>query len=338
MSAPMTQPSCPKVPCPKMTVAPMMERTDRHFRTLIRLLSRRTLLVTEMVTTHALIHGDVPHHLYFGAQEQPLSLQLGGDDPQELAHCVRLAHEWGYDEVDLNVGCPSSRVQRGSFGVVLMGRPERVRDCVVAMREASPLPVTVKHRIGFDDRDAYEDMLNFVDVVSEAQPARFQVHARKAWLQGLSPKENRNVPPLRYAEVRRLKAERPELDIVINGGIKTLEECQAHLEHVDGVSLGRAAWDTPYLYAGVDAALYGDDWTAPTRHELVRQMAEYAEGELTRSPRTRLGHIAKGMLNLFHGIPGGRRWRRILTEKGHQPGAGPGLLLEALEAIPEGAM
>ena len=323
-----------RMTAPKMTVAPMMERTDRHFRTLIRLISRRTLLVTEMVTSHALIHGDRPMHLDFGEHEHPVSLQVGGDSPEDLARCAKWAAAWGYDEIDLNVGCPSSRVQSGCFGVVLMGQPEKVRDALSAMREASALPVTVKHRIGFDELDAYEDMLRFVDCVAESGVTRFQVHARKAWLKGLSPKENRNVPPLQHAEVWRLKQERPELDIIINGGITSIEDSLEHLQHVDGVMIGRAAWDNPYLFARVDSEIYGDSsWTPPTRHELVHQMAEYAERELTRHQRTKVGHIAKGMLNLFNGVPGARRWRRILTENGHKPGQGPELLIKALEQI-----
>ena len=314
-----------------ISVAPMMDRTDRHFRVFMRCITRRTLLYTEMITTNALLRGDVASHLDFSPVEHPISLQLGGDDPADTAACARLAEQWGYDEVNLNIGCPSERVQSGNFGVCLMGDPERVRDCVAAMREACSLPVTVKHRIGYDDRDRYEDMLHFVDVVNESGPARFTVHARKAWLKGLSPKENRNVPPLRYTDVYRLKRDRPQLHVEINGGITALEACEEHLQHVDAVMLGRAAYDTPWLFATVDQRFYGDPH-APDRFAVVEQMLPYVEERLAAG--NRVGHIAKHMLNLFVGEPGGRKWRRALAESAWKADAGPEVLTRALAVLP----
>lgn len=235
----------------------MMERTDRHHRVMMRLLTRRTLLYTEMVVARAILHGNRDRQLGYERSDHPVSLQLGGDEPDLLAECARMAEDRGYDEVNLNVGCPSSRVQAGSFGVSLMGRPHVVAACVRAMQAAVSIPVTVKHRIGFDDRDRYEDMRDFVDVVADAGCTRFTVHARKAWLKGLSPKQNRNVPPLRYADVYRLKAERPDLDIEINGGVKTLDQTMDALERVDAVMIGRAAWDTPLIFAEADHRVFG---------------------------------------------------------------------------------
>ena len=226
-----------------VSIAPMMKRTDRHFRYFMRGISKHALLYTEMVTTGALIHGPRERLLRYHADEHPISLQLGGDDPNELRLCARMAEDAGYDEVNLNVGCPSDRVQNGQFGACLMKRPERVAEAVVAMKAEVRIPVTVKHRIGVDDLDQYEDMLNFVDIVSKAKADRFSVHARKAWLQGLNPKENREIPPLRYDEVYELKRVRPDLEIEINGGIKTIESMTSHLEHVDAVMIGRAVYE-----------------------------------------------------------------------------------------------
>ncbi len=314
---------------PLFILAPMMDRTDRHFRYLLRCISRRALLTTEMVTSHALLRGhDRGRLLGFDPLEHPVSLQLGGDRPAELAACAVLARDEGYDEVDLNVGCPSERVQSGNFGVCLMGEPERVRDCVLAMKQASGLPVTVKHRIGFDDRDSYEEMLRFVDVVAEAAPARFAVHARKAWLKGLSPKENRSVPPLRYEEVYRLKRERPGLNIALNGGIASLDEGAAHLEQVDAVMIGRAVYDDPMLFSTLDSRFHAQPDAGLDRFALVRRMADYAEGRLVEGERLR--HVARHLLGLFSGVPGARAWRRHLSEVCFRDGAGPETLLEGL--------
>lgn len=322
------------VVCPfPLSIAPMMERTDRHYRYFMRQLTRRTLLYTEMVVCAALLHGDRDRLLGFDAIEHPIALQLGGDDPATLAACARLAAEWGYDEVNLNVGCPSDRVRDGQFGACLMAQPERVAACVAAMREAVAIPVTVKHRIGIDDRDAYEDMADFVRIVAAAGCDRFSVHARKAWLQGLSPKENRQVPPLRYGDVYRLKAEFPHLAIEINGGITTLAEARACLEQgVDAVMIGRAAYDRPYLFSAVDQGWFGEPTPPRSRHGAVEAMYPYVEAWLSRGGR--LNQIARHLLNLFTDCPGSRAWKRHITERATQPGAGVEVLQEALALVP----
>jgi tRNA-dihydrouridine synthase A len=286
-----------------------------------------------MVTTGAILKGEAPERfLAFHPEERPLALQLGGDDPGELAACARLAEELGYDEVNLNVGCPSERVQRGRFGVCLMAEPERVAAAVVAMRGAVALPVTVKHRIGFDEMDRYEDMLRFVDELAAAGCDRFTVHARKAWLRGLSPKENRDVPPLRYAEVYRLKAERPELAIEVNGGVRSVAEARAHLERVDGVMIGRAAYDDPFALAAADRELYGAAGEPPTRRRVVAELVPYAEALVgAGEPVSRL---TRHVLGLFGGRPGARAWRRHLSEAAHRPRAGAEVLLEAAARVP----
>ncbi len=315
-----------------ISVAPMLDRTDRHFRVLIRCISRRTLVYTEMVTTRALLFGHKPTKLDFDPMEHPISLQIGGDDPRELEECARLAEQWGYDEINMNIGCPSDRVQSGNFGVCLMGDPERVRDGVLAMREACKLPITVKHRIGFDHMDSYEDMLHFVDVVAEAGAARFSVHARKAWLKGLSPKENRTIPPLRHEDVYRLKRERPQLQVELNGGVTTLEQCEEHLKQVDAVMIGRAAYDNPFLFADVDRRFYGEEPRVADRFQVVHDMIPYVERRLKAGDR--IGHISRHMAGLFSGQPGGKKWRRALSDASWQPDAGPELLLRALDAVP----
>ena len=307
----------------------MMQRTDRHFRYLMRLISHQSFLYTEMVTTGALLHGDVGFHLGFSAAEHPIALQLGGDNPIQLAQCAQLAESYGYDEVNLNVGCPSNRVQKGSFGAILMLRPERVRDCVQQMHDACGLPITVKHRIGVDEIDQYDDMRRFVDVVSEAPCARFSIHARKAWLSGLSPKQNRTVPPLRYDEIYRLKRERPDLFIEINGGIGTIDEIKSHLTHVDGVMIGRAAYDNPMLFSTIDRVIYGAEKSAVNDFSIAEQMLPYAEDWIACGGR--LHHISRHMLALFQGQPGARAWRRILTEAGSDPNGSSDPLKKALD-------
>jgi tRNA-dihydrouridine synthase A len=318
---------------PPLSIAPMMERTDRHYRVMMRQLSRRTLLYTEMVVANAILNGDREHLLGFDPAEGPISLQLGGDNPADLAVCARIAEDLGYDEVNLNVGCPSDRVQSGRFGVCLMARPEVVADCVAAMRAACALPVTVKHRIGFDEIDGYDDMLAFVDTVAAAGCARFSVHARKAWLQGLSPKENREIPPLRPAEVWRLKAERPQLQIEINGGITTLDDAAAHLQHVDAVMIGRAAWDRPLLFSRADSRFFGAADPAPSLRALCAAMGEHAERWAAARPRNRRAHALKPLLNLPTGLPGARRFRQVLTTEGLIEGARPDALPRALAAL-----
>lgn len=295
----------------------MMDRTDRHFRFLIRQISRRALLYTEMVTAIALCRGDRRKLLDFDASEHPLALQLGGDDPALLAEATRIGVDWGYDEINLNVGCPSDRVQSGNFGACLMLRPDHVARCVEAMREAvarssrPQVEVTVKHRIGVDDVDRYEDMLGFVDTVSETGVRRFSVHARKAWLSGLSPKQNRNVPPLRYPEVHRLKRERPQLDIEINGGLVTIEAMHEQLGQVDAVMIGRAAYDRPYsLFSQVDAEFFGETRPPASRRAVVEAFGPYAAARLAegRRPVAVLRHA----LNLYAGEPGNKAWKRAL--------------------------
>ena len=318
---------------PPLSVAPMMDRTDRHFRAFLRRITRHTLLYTEMITTGAVIHGDRERLLGFSDEEHPLAVQLGGDDPGELAECARIAYEWGYDEVNLNVGCPSSRVQEGSFGACLMARPDVVADGVAAMRAAVPLPVTVKHRIGIDDLDRYEDMANFVEVVSAAGCRRFSVHARKAWLQGLSPKQNRDVPPLRYAEVYRLKEEFPHLDVEINGGILDLDAARAHLEHVDAVMIGRAAYDDPYLFATADRDFFDPSAPVPTRRQVVEAFMPYAEEQAARGVPVK--RLTRHVLGLVSHRPGAKAWRRHLSENAHLDGAGPRVLLDALDQVPD---
>jgi tRNA-dihydrouridine synthase A len=318
---------------PPLSVAPMMDRTDRHFRYLMRQITQKTLLYTEMITSWAILHGDREYLLGFSPEERPLSLQLGGDDPAALAQCARIAQEFGYDELNLNVGCPSDRVQSGRFGACLMAQPERVAEAVAAMRAACALPVTVKHRIGIDDRDRYEDLLGFVTRVAAAGCDRFSVHARAAWLKGLSPKENREVPPLRYEEVYRLKRELPQLAIEINGGISSLAQARAQLAQVDAVMIGRAAYDDPFLFAEADREFFGQRPAARSRHEVVRAMLPYVERHLTGGRR--LHDISRHMLSLFANRRGGRAWRRILSERSTRPGEGPALLLEALAQVPE---
>lgn len=311
-----------------LSVAPMMDRTDRHHRTLLRLLSRHTLLYTEMVTTGALIHGDRERLLAYAPEERPLVLQLGGDDPVQLARCAAMAEDRGFSEVNLNVGCPSERVQKGRFGVCLMALPELVAECVAAMRAACSLPVTVKHRIGFDDLDRYEDMRHFVDVVAQAGCDRFVVHARKAWLKGLSPKDNRNIPPLRYQDVYRLKRERPDLLVELNGGVTSLAEARAHLEHVDGVMIGRASWDDPWLFAEADAVIFGDAPRPRSRGEVVRAMLPYIEDMVYAG--SLLLPVVRCLLMLYKGQPGGRQWRRHLGEHARAESAGVEVVAQAL--------
>lgn len=290
----------------------MMDRSDRHFRRLMRLISQKTLLYTEMVTSSAALHGDRERLLGFDPEEHPLALQLGGDDPGQLAECARIAAELGYDEVNLNVGCPSDRVQSGNFGACLMKTPAQVAACVAAMREAVALPITVKHRIGVDELDRYEDMLAFVDTVAAAGCDRFTVHARKAWLKGLSPKQNREVPPLRYDDVHRLARERPELILEINGGVLDLDAVERELEFVDAVMIGRAAWDRPWLFADADRRIFASHAPAPTRAAVVAAYLPYVERWLQRGGPSATA-LLRNLLNLYVARPGSRRWKQTLA-------------------------
>ena len=314
----------------RLSVAPMMDWTDQHCRVLHRLLTGRALLYTEMLTTGAILHGDRARLLAFNALEHPVALQLGGSDPADLVAAARIGEAEGYDEINLNVGCPSDRVQSGRFGACLMREPELVADCMAAMIAAVRVPVTVKCRIGVDDQDPEESLFRLVDLCAAAGVTRFIVHARKALLKGLSPKQNRDVPPLNYPLVYRLKRERPDLYISINGGVASLDEAEAHLAHVDGVMIGRAAYHTPAMLAQVDRRLFGADADADLT-EVVADYCDYVRSELARG--THLAAMTRHMLGLFHGVPGARTWRRILTVEGVRPGAGVGVIDRALAAV-----
>ncbi|MCA8864065.1 MULTISPECIES: tRNA dihydrouridine(20/20a) synthase DusA [unclassified Halomonas] len=316
------------------SVAPMMDWTTRDYRAFARTLTRRALLYTEMVTTGAILHG-TPRERFLGYNEveHPLALQLGGSDASELAECAAIAEAWGYDEVNLNVGCPSDRVQNNLIGACLMGYPEKVADAVRAMQAAVSIPVTVKCRIGIDDQDEDADLERFIAIVADAGCEVFTVHARKAWLQGLSPKQNRDVPPLNYPRVHRLKQSRPELHIGINGGIKTLAECQEQLTHVDSVMVGREAYQNPWLLAGVDEQLFGEQGPAANRLDAAIAFRPYIQQRLDEGAK--LNHITRHLLGLFQGCPGGRRFRRHLSEHAHKEGAGLRLFDDALSLVNE---
>lgn len=310
----------------------MMDCTDRHFRAFLRLLSPNLRLYTEMISTGALIHGDRDRFLAFDPSEHPVALQVGGSEPRDMAACARLAADAGYDEVNINVGCPSGKVQSGRFGVCLMKVPGTVADCVRAMRDAASLPVTVKTRIGVDDHDAYEHLATFVSIVSAAGCDTFFVHARKAWLDGLSPKDNRTVPPLRYDVVRRLKADFPDLTIVLNGGIQSLDEAEAAITDVDGVMIGRLAYADPYALVHVDRRFFGSARPVPSRHDLVARYLPYVEEQRRRD--VFLSHITRHLYGLFKGRRGARAWRRHLTEASRVPGAGVEVLRDAAALVP----
>jgi len=317
----------------RLCVAPMMDWTDRHCRYFHRLLAPSARLYTEMVTTGAAIHGDRDRLLGFDPAEHPVALQLGGSDPDDLARASRIGADFGYDEINLNCGCPSDRVQKGRFGACLMNEPERVRDCLAAMRAAVAVPVTVKTRIGVDDNDSETFLHEFVGTVAESGVETFIIHARKAWLSGLSPKQNREVPPLDHARVRRLAERFPDLRIVMNGGIEQSNQALAELEHVDGVMLGRAAYQNPWVLAEIAGAL-GAAGVA-NREAAVLAMADYAEIQCEKG--VRVSSIARHLLGLFRGRPGARAWRRSLSQCMHLDGARPEILLEALERLPETA-
>jgi tRNA-dihydrouridine synthase A len=317
----------------------MMDWTDRHCRYFHRLLTRHTRLYTEMVTTGALIHGDVPRHLDFNDEEHPVALQLGGSDPADLARCARLAQRWGYDEVNLNCGCPSERVQRGAFGACLMAEPQLVADCVKAMRDAVTLPVTVKHRIGIDHGEGYEFVRDFVGSVAQAGCEVFIVHARNAWLKGLSPKENREVPPLRYETVHRLKRDFPALTIVLNGGLTSNAQIEEQLALVDGVMIGREAYHHPWLMSDWDARFFGDAPAARDREAIEAVMAGHMERVAASGEPW--SHVSRHMLGLRNGLPGARRWRQVWSDhrlKTERPSAVSALALGDVGAAVEPAM
>jgi tRNA-dihydrouridine synthase A len=313
-----------------VSVAPMMGYTDRHARYFLRLISKCTLLYTEMLTTGALLHGDRDWLLQFHPAEHPLALQLGGSDPAELAECSRIAADAGFDEINLNVGCPSDRVQSGSFGACLMAAPVLVADCVAAMQAAVDVPVTVKCRIGIDDMESYDSFEYFIRTVAQAGCDTFIVHARKAWLQGLSPKQNREVPSLKYDFVYRLKQDHPRLDIVLNGGVSSMEQVRTHLGHVDGVMLGREAYHNPYLLAGADE-LYGDSSEPPSREAIARQYMDYIDAQIAQGSQAQ--QMIRHVLGLFKSQPGSRHWKRHLSEYAHTAGAGAHTVAEAIERV-----
>ncbi|OEE07401.1 tRNA dihydrouridine(20/20a) synthase DusA [Vibrio cyclitrophicus ZF264] len=317
----------------RLSVAPMLDWTDRHCRYFHRLLSQQTLLYTEMVTTGAILHGK-GDFLEYNEQEHPLALQLGGSNPVDLAACAKLAGERGYDEVNLNVGCPSDRVQNGRFGACLMAEPELVADCVSAMKEVTDIPITVKTRIGIDDQDSYEFLTKFVSTVSEKGGCeQFTIHARKAWLSGLSPKENREIPPLDYDRAYQIKKDFSDLVIAVNGGVTTLEQTKEHLQHLDGVMIGREAYHSPFILAEVDQQIFGLDTPIKKRSQVVEEMYPYIERELSNGAS--LGHISRHMLGLFQSMPGARQWRRYISENAHKKGVGIEVMQTALAKIPK---
>jgi len=317
----------------KFCVAPMMDWTDRHCRFFHRLLSARALLYTEMITAEAILHGKRDMLLAFSTEEHPVALQLGGSDPGKLGEAAAIGEGYGYDEINLNVGCPSDRVQEGRFGACLMAEPDLVARCVAAMQARVAVPVTVKCRIGIDDQDSEEDLERFVSTVAVAGCRTFMVHARKAWLDGLSPKENREIPPLDYDRVYRLKAVHPELEIVINGGIASLDAAEAHLGRVDGVALGRAAYQNPYLLAEADRRQFGAGSDMPSRRRVIEALIPYTERHLRAGGR--LNNIARHILGLYHGRPRARAFRRHIAEQAPRAGASAAVLLEAMR-IAEG--
>lgn len=317
----------------RFTVAPMMDWTDRHCRYFHRLLSKNAVLYTEMVTTGALIHAEADRFLRYNREEQPVALQLGGSNATDLAKCTKMAEDYGYNEVNLNVGCPSDRVQNNMIGACLMAHPQLVADCLKQMQDAVTIPVTVKHRLGIDDMDSYDELKQFVETVQTSGCNVFIIHARKAILQGLSPKENRDVPPLKYEWVYQIKQEFPELEVHINGGIKSIEECHTHLQYVDGVMLGREAYQNPYILAEVDQAFYESSDPIIGRKQAALNMIPYIEQQLNKG--VPLNHIVRHMLGLFHAQRGGKQFRRFISENAHKPGASIEVLLNALERVPD---
>lgn len=315
----------------RFSIAPMLDWTDRHARYFLRQLTQSSLLYTEMITTGALIHGDREYHLLYNPEEHPISLQLGGSDPYAMAECAKFAESAGYDEVNINVGCPSDRVQNGQFGACLIASPDIVADCVSRMRDAVEIPITVKMRTGVDDLDSYDHFSSFVNTVASSGCKTFVVHARKAWLKGLSPKENRTIPPLNYETVYRLKKELNDLTIIINGGIETMADCHQHLTQVDGVMLGRAAYQNPWILTEVDHTLFDQTPMQLDRADLIRSFFPYIEKQL--SDDVFLKHMTRHLMGYFMGQPGARKWRQTLSEKAVKKNAGIEIIEEALTHI-----
>ncbi|MFC4724274.1 tRNA dihydrouridine(20/20a) synthase DusA [Glycocaulis abyssi] len=317
----------------KFCIAPMMDWTDRHCRAFHRVMSRRALLYTEMAVDQAVIHGDAKRLIGFDPSEHPVAIQLGGSDPALLTQAARIAEDFGYAEVNLNVGCPSDRVQSGTFGACLMREPQLVADCLAAMREAVSVPVTVKHRLGVDEQDPEEALFAFVETVAQSGVTTFIVHARKAWLKGLSPKENRDIPPLDYEIVRRLKAARPDLEIILNGGLADIAHAKAEMTGLDGVMLGRAAYHTPFILSRVDSVFFGEADPYDDPFAVVEAYRPYVESQLGKG--VRLHAITRHMLGQFTGMPGARRWRQILSTEANRDGAGWHVVERALSAVRE---
>lgn len=315
----------------RLSIAPMLDWSTSHCRYFHRLLTKQTVLYSEMVTTGAIIHGDRQRHLGFSAEEQPIALQLGGSSPKDLALCSKIAEDYAYNEVNLNVGCPSDRVQNGRFGACLMAEPQLVADCIDAMQAATVLPVTVKSRIGIDDLDSYEALVNFIETVSSTGCETFILHARKAWLSGLSPKQNREVPPLRYEIVQQIKQDFPHLEIIINGGITSLEQTTQLLTTLDGVMIGREAYHNPYILVEADNLIYQGSLAVKTRQDIVLELIPYIQEQLGKG--VKLHSITRHILGLFHGIAGARAWRRELSEKAPKAGADEQVVLQALNLV-----
>lgn len=315
-----------------LSIAPMLDWTDRYYRYFARLLTKHTLLYTEMITTGALLHGDRERFLKFDPSEHPVALQLGGSDPSDLAECSRIAEDAGYDEVNLNVGCPSDRVQSGSFGACLMLEPNLVAECIDSMQRAVSIPITVKHRIGIDQDESYETLHHFVNRVSQTGCSTFIVHARNAWLQGLSPKENREIPPLRYETVYRLKQDFPDLEIIINGGIKSIETAKEQLNILDGVMIGREAYQNPWILAEVDRVIFYDNHPIANRHEIIERLMPFVQKEFECG--TPLNRITRHILGLFQNQPGAKAWRRHISENSHRENALPELITQAAKLVP----
>lgn len=314
-----------------LSIAPMLDWSTSHCRYFHRLLTKHTVLYSEMVTTGAIIHGDRQRHLSFNQEEQPIALQLGGSSPKDLALCSKIAEDYAYNEVNLNVGCPSDRVQNGQFGACLMAEPQLVAECIDAMQSATALPVTVKSRIGIDDLDSYEALVNFIETVSATGCETFILHARKAWLSGLSPKQNREVPPLRYDVVQQIKQDFPQLEIIINGGITDLETTKDLLQTVDGVMIGREAYHNPYILVEVDKLFYKQHAAMKTRQDIVLELIPYIQDQLSKG--VKLHSITRHILGLFHGIAGARAWRRELSEKAPKAGSDEQVVLKALSLV-----
>ena len=313
------------------SVAPMIDYTDRHCRYLHRLISRHCLLYTEMISTGAILHGDTARHLYLDAIEHPVAIQLGGSDPGDLSRCTELVASAGFDEINLNCGCPSDRVISGQFGAILMKNPALVADCFQAMQSVTDRPVTIKHRTGVDESESYAFLCDFIGTIAEAGCKTFIVHARKAWLKGLSPKQNREIPPLHYERVYQLKEDFPHLEIIINGGITSLAQAREHLNHVDGVMMGREAYHNPYILSEVDRLFYGDSTPPPTRISILEQFSGYVAQQLAQG--NRLGHMSRHILGLYAGQPGARKFRRTISENVHRSDANEQLLMEALNEL-----